>query len=612
MRRESGSCEWRVSKAGRGIVALAGVLIGLWLLARNIALGQVSPCTSAAGQQPSTTITTGAPPLYYSATDLSAGGGSNTFNVNTDGHGNPTGNASVTFESPGRICLGPGFQAAATSGVGFHAVIGTILEPVTISSNYSGRQVTVDGVNYTAPQTFQWAVGSPHLLGVPPSQTGYVFSNWTGGGSGQAEPIVVPMSAASYTASFLLAQTISFGTLSNVTYGTGTVPIGAIASSGLTVTFTSTTPSVCTVIAGPQVFLSSGGICSITATQAGNPTYAAAPPVIQPFLVNAASQNISFTGPSNVSYGAAPFTLGATATSNLSVTLTSTTTGVCTVSGATVTILGVGTCSITGSVAGNANYLPVSSVFPITVSQASQTITFGTLRNVTFGAAQFTTGATASSLLPVSLTSTTTSVCTVSAATVTIIATGTCSITASQAGNANYAPAPNVPQSFTVVPAWPGQLSVFPAYPTAGNFAIQTFTFTFSDPTPGANFTSAGVQFRNAAGGTCTWTYSPASNALSYAEPSFSGGPYYPGTTTGSFGGSLCSTNFDLSTASVSSGNVTLILTITFPNLFNGSVYMQALTSIPLRLCSRALRMEIHPCGFLRNLVRSEVVPSRK
>src|SRR5437868_4315653 len=76
-----------------------------------VATGQVSPCSSAAGQLPSTNVSSGTPPVFYRSVDLSAGGGSNYFNINTDGHGNPIGSATVTFQSPGMICLGPGFQA---------------------------------------------------------------------------------------------------------------------------------------------------------------------------------------------------------------------------------------------------------------------------------------------------------------------------------------------------------------------------------------------------------------------------------------------------------------------------------------------------------------------
>ena len=58
--------------------------------------------------------------------------------------------------------------------------------------------------------------------------------------------------------------------------------------------------------------------------------------------------------------------------------------------------------------------------------------------------------ATASSGLPVSFTSTTLTVCTVSGATVTLLSKGNCTIQASQVGNTSYAAAPSVSQTFTV------------------------------------------------------------------------------------------------------------------------------------------------------------------
>ena len=85
-----------------------------------------------------------------------------------------------------------------------------------------------------------------------------------------------------------------------------------------------------------------------------------------------------------------------------------------------------------------------------TTGTASQTITFGALNNVILGPPPFAISATASSGLPVTFASTTASVCTVSGNTVTIVAVGTCSITASQAGNATYAAAVPVTQSFLV------------------------------------------------------------------------------------------------------------------------------------------------------------------
>ena len=79
---------------------------------------------------------------------------------------------------------------------------------------------------------------------------------------------------------------------------------------------------------------------------------------------------------------------------------------------------------------------------------AAQTITFNALPNVTYGASPITLGATASSTLPV--TYTVTGPATVSGSTLSITGAGTVAVTAAQAGNADYAAATSVTQSFTV------------------------------------------------------------------------------------------------------------------------------------------------------------------
>jgi MBG domain (YGX type) len=84
------------------------------------------------------------------------------------------------------------------------------------------------------------------------------------------------------------------------------------------------------------------------------------------------------------------------------------------------------------------------------VNKANQTINFAALGNKTYGDADFTLSATATSGLAVSLGSQTMSTCTVSGSTVHIVATGPCTIRASQPGDGSYNAAPTVDQSFTI------------------------------------------------------------------------------------------------------------------------------------------------------------------
>ena len=172
------------------------------------------------------------------------------------------------------------------------------------------------------------------------------------------------------------------------------------------------------------------------------------------FTVNVtlkADQTITFGALAAKTVGDAAFALGATASSNLGVSYTSSNSAVATVSGSTVTVVGAGSTTITASQAGNANYNAATPVGQtLIVNKANQTITFGALAAKTVGDAAFALGATASSNLGVSYTSSNSAVATVSGSTVTVVGAGSTTITASQAGNANYNAATPVGQTLTV------------------------------------------------------------------------------------------------------------------------------------------------------------------
>src|SRR5207247_11310897 len=86
------------------------------------------------------------------------------------------------------------------------------------------------------------------------------------------------------------------------------------------------------------------------------------------------------------------------------------------------------------------------------VNKADQFITFGAPAGKTYGDADFSVSATASSGLPVSF-SIASGPATISGSTVHITGAGTVTVRASQAGDGNYNAAPNVDQSFEVAKA---------------------------------------------------------------------------------------------------------------------------------------------------------------
>lgn len=338
------------------------------------------------------------------------------------------------------------------------------------------------------------------------------------------------------------AQTITFGALSDKLTTDAPFALTATASSGLTVSYSSSNTNIIT-ISGNMATIVGDGLATITASQAGDDNYEAATSVDQDQMVIDASksdQTISFGALSNVTYGDAPFNLTATATSGLDVTYSSSDNSVVSVSGSTVTIHGIGTATITASqdgdndwnaapdetqditvdakaltatgiVANNKVYDGTTSAtfdvsgaslvgvvggddvsfgvsgsfasadagngvavnYSVTLSgndagnyvysgststnaditQASQTISFGALNNKFTNDVPFVLNATASSGLTVSYTSSDPMVATVSGNTVTIVGAGTTTITASQIGDNNYSAATPVTQDLTVLTA---------------------------------------------------------------------------------------------------------------------------------------------------------------
>ena len=91
-----------------------------------------------------------------------------------------------------------------------------------------------------------------------------------------------------------------------------------------------------------------------------------------------------------------------------------------------------------------------SATGSLVIAKASQTISFDALDPVLDNAPPFTLTATASSGLPVSYLSSNTAVATVTGAEVTVVGVGSTVITASQAGNQNYLPAPDVQRTLVV------------------------------------------------------------------------------------------------------------------------------------------------------------------
>ena len=254
-------------------------------------------------------------------------------------------------------------------------------------------------------------------------------------------------------------QTIAFTKPTDKSFGEGSTTLTASASSGLQVSFSSKTTSVC-MTSGPngeKVNFLATGTCTIEATQAGNANWNTAPAVERSFTVAQGNQTIAFAKPANKSFSEGSTTIEATATSGLPVGFESKTTSVCATSGIageTVTFLANGTCTIKATQAGNSNWNAAPAVEQsFAIGKGTQTVTFNKPADKSFSEGSTTVGATATSGLAVDFNSQTTGVCTVagpSGEKVTFVAAGTCTIEATQAGDSDWGAATPATQSFTI------------------------------------------------------------------------------------------------------------------------------------------------------------------
>ncbi|HEY0279716.1 MAG TPA: VCBS repeat-containing protein [Solirubrobacterales bacterium] len=259
--------------------------------------------------------------------------------------------------------------------------------------------------------------------------------------------------ATAVTRSFAVAsrpQTINFPAIADHTLGEADFEPGATASSGLAVTYTSQTTSVCTILSG-KVHLVAPGECTVTVEQGGDLEYEAASPASRSFQVAPEPQTIIFGTPPSHTLGEADFDTDATASSGLVITYSSADTSVCTILSGKVHLVAPGECEISAEQGGDADYDPAA---PVTrsfhVAPRPQTIAFPAIADHTLGDPDFEPGAAASSGLPVTYTSQTTSVCTVVSGKVHLVSSGECTVTVEQGGDLEYAPAAAVARSFQV------------------------------------------------------------------------------------------------------------------------------------------------------------------
>ena len=177
-------------------------------------------------------------------------------------------------------------------------------------------------------------------------------------------------------------QTISFPTISSKTYGAAAFNAGATTTSTSSITYSSSTQSVCTTTSAGLVTIVSAGSCSLTAAAAADSNFAAATNASQTFSITQAAQAALTISTTATSFGSSLTlnTSGGSGTGAVSYVVTTAGTAGCTVSGTTLSFTSSGTCTVTATKAADTNYTSVSSsATTITINPATAlTPVFGT------------------------------------------------------------------------------------------------------------------------------------------------------------------------------------------------------------------------------------------
>jgi carboxypeptidase family protein/Big-like domain-containing protein len=488
-------------------------------------------------------------------------GGTTTLSATLTSGGNPVPGETVNFS-----LNGSSVGSAITNGSGVASLSGVSLAGINAGAYPSGVSASFPG-----DSSFDPSSGSTSLTVSPADQAitvtthapaSAVFNGQftvaaTGGGSGN--PVAFSSSGACSNTGATFTMTSGTGTCSvkydqagNGNYNaaphvvetvsaqkadqsitvTAHAPASAVYNTGFSVAATATGGAVsftsagaCSNTGGDFTMTSGTGTCSVEYDQAGNANYNAAPQVVETVNAQKADQTITVTthAPS-----AAPFNSSFSVAANApggSIGFSSA--GACTNSGATYTITaGSGTCSVDYDQAGNANYNPAPQVVEsVTAGKQAQsiTITLHAPATAVYNTGFSVTATGGGSGNPVTFSSS--GVCTNTGGDFTMTSgTGTCTVKYDQAGNDEYADAPQLTETVTAQKA-DQTITVTTHAPGSAVFGTG-FSVAATAPSGPVSFSSAGAcsnsgaTFTMTSGtGACTVAYDQAGDANYNAAP---------------------------------------------------------------------------------------------
>jgi outer membrane protein OmpA-like peptidoglycan-associated protein len=406
--------------------------------------------------------------------------------TNTD-----SGSGVLSAGSTSTVTLTPSVASGSAASESQNVVVTDSFPASLVPTAASGTGWTCTVTSPSISCTYTTATAITAGTALPPISVTLTTSGTPGSFSDTATATSSDAAPATATdsGSIKANQTISYSSTkpSAATVGGTTYTVADSSTSALAVTTTvdAASTSVCS-LSGAVVSFIGVGTCTLDANQAGNGSYFPATQVQQSFNVGGLPQSITgfSTAPSNAIVGGLTYSVSATGGGSgnaVTFTIDASSSSVCTISGAVVTFIGVGTCTIDANQLGNATYSAAPQAQQsFSVAKIPQTnIVYSTAPTAAvIDGATYTvvaSGGGSGNPMIYTIDSSASSVCTISGNVVSFIGSGTCTIDVNQAGSLSYIVAPQVQQSFSVAKI-PQSITGFSTAPTAASVGGATYS----------------------------------------------------------------------------------------------------------------------------------------